>query len=166
MATIPVSFSILSSHYPARPNLTPALRGFMTSLGPGNTPCCVQVSHALNMAGQLITHTYKGQRRENARIRINGVDYYYLLAVDELERWLTLNYGPGDNVSLDGTGRRRTPRQIQASLQGRAGIVAFRTSGYGFHTELWNGRRIVQRDMNEHACFAQPRVLFWDCQSP
>lgn len=130
------------------------------------TPCCVQVSHSLNMAGQTITQTYIGQRRNNSRIRVHGQDYYYLLAVDELERWLTLRYGAGEVVHLDDGGSRRTPQQIKDYLQGRTGILAFRSSGYGFHTELWDGRQIVQRDMNEHACFSQPRVLFWDCGAP
>lgn len=164
MAVIPVSFELLRRHYPARPNLTPELRRFMNAT-PG-TPCCVQMSHSLNMSGQRVSETYVGGRRPNARIRINGVDYFYLLAVDELERWLTLRYGPGELVSLDAARRRRTPAQIRAALQGRTGIIAFRTSGAGFHTELWDGRQIVQRDMVEDACFNQPRVLFWDAGAP
>jgi len=31
---------------------------------------------------------------------------------------------------------------------------------------LWDGNQIVQRDMNEGACFSQPRVLYWDCRAP
>jgi len=164
MAVIPVSFDLLNHYYPARPNLTPELKTFMAST-PG-TPCCVQVSHSLNMAGEIITQTYAGQRRNNSRIVIHGKAYYYLLAVDELERWLTLRYESGENVSLDDASRRRTPQQIKAYLQGRTGILAFRNAGAGFHTELWNGRQIVQRDMNESVCFSQPRVLFWDCGPP
>lgn len=164
MAVIPTSFDMLKHFYPARPNLTPELKKFMNST-PG-TPCCVQISHSLNMAGQKITQKYAGQRRDNSRITINGIDYYYLLAVDELEKWLTLKYGAGEVVNLDDDGRRRTPEQIKAYLQGRTGVLAFRNSGAGFHTELWAGQRIVQRDMNENACFTQSRVLFWDCGAP
>ena len=166
MAIIPVTFNILRYHYPRRPRLTPELQRFMHSLGPGNTPCCVQISHCLNMTGQRITRTYKGQRRPNEPIRISGFTYYYLQAVDELERWLTLSYGPGETVSLDNSGRRRTPQQIKTYLHGRTGILAFRGHGYGYHTELWDGQQIEQRDINEPACFTQPRVLFWDCVSP
>ena len=127
------------------------------------TPCCVQVSHSLNMGGQIVAETYVGQRRNNSKITIDGTDYFYLLAVDELENWLTLIYGAGENVSLDDNNRRRTPPQIKACLQSRRGIITFRNNGAGFHTELWDGRQILQRDMNENACFSQPRVLFWDC---
>jgi hypothetical protein len=161
MGVIPASFEALRRNYPARPNLTPELRRFMDHT-PG-TPCCVQISHSLNMAGERITQTYVGQRRNNSPITINGVVLYYLLAVDEMEKWLTLRYSNGENVSLDPTNRRRTPRQIKEYLQGRTGILVFRDGGYGFHTELWDGAQIVQRDMNEDACFSQPRVLFWDC---
>jgi Type VI secretion system (T6SS), amidase effector protein 4 len=164
MAVIPVSFESLADNYPARPDLTPELKQFMAST-PG-TPCCVQVSHSLNMAGETITQTYVGQRRNNSAITINGAVYYYLLAVDELETWLTLRYGAGEDVGLDDSNRRRSPQQIKTNLQGRTGILAFRTSGAGFHTELWDGQQIVQRDMNESACFSQPRVLFWDCGAP
>jgi hypothetical protein len=164
MGVVPVSFELLRTNYPARPNLTPELKSFM-DVTPG-TPCCVQVSHSLNMAGQLITRTYVGQRRDNSKITINGRDYYYLLAVDELEKWLTLKYPDGESVHVDDAGARRSPQQIKDYLQGRTGILLFRNPGAGFHTELWDGQKIVQRDMNEHACFTQPRVLFWDCGPP
>jgi hypothetical protein len=161
MAIIPASFDKLRQNYPARPDLTPELAAFMSSIT--GTPCCVQVSHALNMAGLFVSQTYDGGRRANAPIRIDGRVYYYLLAVDELERWLTLKYGAGEVVHTEYDGRRRSPQQIKAYLQGRTGILAFRNAQFGFHTELWDGRQIVQRDMNEHALFTQPRVLFWDC---
>jgi hypothetical protein len=98
------------------------------------TPCCVQISHSLNMAGETITQTYVGQRRNNSGITINGSVYYYLLAVDELETWLTLQYGAGEDVGMDASNTRRSPQQIKTYLQGRTGILAFRTSGAGFHT--------------------------------
>jgi hypothetical protein len=48
-------------------------------------------------------------------------------------------------------------------LGGDQGILLFRTSGAGMHTELWDGQQIVQRDMDEPALFSQPRVLMWYC---
>jgi hypothetical protein len=160
--TIAASFEILSQYYPRRPDLTPELKRFMDSIT--GTPCCVQISHALNMAGEKITPTYIGQRRNNSLITTNGLDYYYLLAVDEMETWLTLTYGDGETVSLG-----RTPDEIKSYLQGRTGILVMRDGGYGtygFHTELWNGQTFLQTDMNVNACLAQPRVLFWDCGPP
>jgi hypothetical protein len=166
---IPVDFGSLRQYYPERPNLTRELKKFMDSLPSGSTPCCVQVSHSLNMAGARISKYYPGQRRtQNPIIRINETDYYYLLAVDELETYLTVTYGAGEEVSKDDAQQRRTPQQIKEYLQGRTGILAFRNAGAGFHTELWDGRQIVQRNMGEgeDKCFTQPRVLFWDCRAP
>ena len=167
---IPVSFERLSQYYPRRPNLTPELKKFMD--GTPGTPCCVQISHSLNMAGEKITPTYVGQRRNNSLIKINGLDYYYLLAVDEMEKWLTLKYGDGETVSLDDTGQKRKPDEIKRYLQGRTGILVMRDANVGFHTELWgrqdpvDGTTFLQNDMNVNACLAQPRVLFWDCGPP
>jgi hypothetical protein len=161
---IPVSFERLSQYYPRRPNLTPELKRFMNSIT--GTPCCVQMSHCLNMTGQRITQTYVGQRRDNSLIRINGADYYYLLAVDEMEKWLALKYGDGETVDLDDAGQKRKPNEIQRYLQGRTGILVMRDTGYGFHTELWDGKAILQTDIDVNACLTKPRVLFWDCGPP
>jgi Type VI secretion system (T6SS), amidase effector protein 4 len=163
MPVIDAPFETMKKFYPFRPNLTPELKRFMDSIT--GTPCCVQVSHALNMAGELIGPKNPGARRtNNAAIPAHGTTYYYVLAVDELENWLTVTYGDGEEVHVDEDGLRRTPAQIKASLQGRRGVLLFRDPGQaaGFHTELWDGAQIVQRDMNEHVLFTRSRVLFWD----
>jgi hypothetical protein len=43
------------------------------------------------------------------------------------------------------------------------GILLFRDGSAGKHTELWDGKQIVQRDMAEAALFSVPRVLVWIC---
>src|SRR5262249_6872070 len=105
---IPVEFAALARHYPYRTEKTgqyggklayPDLRLVMDR-NPG-TPCCVQVSHCLNMAGFRIPRIYDGGRRPNDGQKINGTTYYYLLAVDEMEIYLTNTYGPGELVSSD-----------------------------------------------------------------
>jgi len=171
MPTIPVPFDSLKLNYPRRPALTPELKRFMDALGAGNTPCCVQISHCLNMTGQRITKTYLHQRRDNARIIIGGSDYYYVLAVDEMEKYLSQKYGTGEIVQVDETGKKRSASQIKTYLQGRQGILVFRDGGAGFHTELWNGKTIEQAianggDVVEDPSFMKPRVLFWDCGPP
>jgi hypothetical protein len=65
-----VSFDALKRNYPGRPNLTPALKAFMVTPG---TSCCVQISHSLNLAGQPITQTYVGQRRNDSRWGRTGI---------------------------------------------------------------------------------------------
>ena len=78
MIYIPVSFATLQSFFPMRP-LTGDLKNFMDGLGPGNTPCCVQVSHSLNMAGEKIPQTYdyaKARGRSPTPIQVNGVSNF------------------------------------------------------------------------------------------
>ena len=177
MIYIPVSGATLQGFYPTRP-LAGDLKNFMDGLGPGNTPCCVQVSHALNMAGQKIPQTYdyaKQRGRSPSPIQVNGSTNHYLLAVDELEQWLTQKYGAGVNVralagltktpSSDPTQRRKDMDQMKAYLSGSKGILLFRSVGAGFHTELWDGTQILQRDMDETNLFSQARVLMWYCVS-
>ncbi len=177
MIYITAPFATLQSFYPRRP-LGGNLKTFMDGLGPGNTPCCVQVSHALNMAGEKIPQTYdyaKVRGRTPSPIQVDGVSNFYLLAVDELEMWLTQKYGAGLNVralaglkqtpSSDPTQRRKDVEQMKAYLSGYKGILLFRTAGAGLHTELWDGTRILQRDMDETNLFSQPRVLMWYCVS-
>jgi hypothetical protein len=170
---IPAPFVKLKVNYPMRP-LSGDLKTFMDGLGPGNTPCCVQVSHALNLSGEKIPSTYdyaKKRGRGPSPIKVDGETNYYLLAVDELEAWLTQKYGAGLDVralaglpatpSTNPVQRVKDMKVMQSYLSGDQGILLFRTSGAGMHTELWDGQQIVQRDMDEPALFSQPRVLMW-----
>lgn len=69
--------------------------------------------------------------------------------------------GPGEEVSADESGRRRSAAQVKDALQGRTGILVFSDLAYGKHTELWDVDRMYQPDMSP-ALFDSPKVLFWD----
>jgi hypothetical protein len=87
---IRVSFDSLKTHYPTYNKLPKTLQDFMDGLNnikPGNTPCCVQMSHALNKAGQLIPAT--SFRRSNSCANRPIDSHFYILAVDELEQYLS-----------------------------------------------------------------------------
>ena len=166
---IPIDFDKLKSNYPHRTSKEgqfggklahKELREFMSHT-PG-TPCCVQVSHAFNMAGFPIPETYPRARRFNSPIKIKGTTYYYLLAVDEMETYLTQEYGPGELVSHDGN-RKRNYLQVQSYLKGRTGLLVMRDSTPGVHTEFWDGSSFLQKDMAVKHLLELPRVLFWDC---
>lgn len=159
MPTIQGAFQLLRDNYPFRP-LTGDLKAFMESPGiKGGTPCCVQISHALNKGGIKIPKN--GFRRDNSDIPY-GSGIYYILAVDELARYLTDYWGEGENVFRDANGHRILPAAIKASLANRVGIIVFRDTGPGFHAELWDKTQILQRDMDEQKLFSQPVILFWD----
>ncbi|OJY36837.1 MAG: hypothetical protein BGP06_14265 [Rhizobiales bacterium 65-9] len=170
---IRVSFEDIRTNYPKYDKLPKPVKTYMDGLNKGieegkpkNTPCCIQVSHALNAVGQDIYS--RSYRRPNPRIP--GGNGYYLGAVDELEHYLAQRYGAGENIKKTPAGGTRTEKQMKEYLQDRTGLLVFRNSGAGFHTEFWDGAHILQSGaipgatavMNEKAIFGQARILFWD----
>lgn len=165
---IRINFDTLVAHYPTYSRLPQSLQNFMDGLNritPGNTPCCVQVSHALNLAGQLIPP--KSSRRNNSTIGPHN----YILAVDELEQYLSGRYGKGEEIKAMQSGKTRSLAEMKQYLHGRQGVLLFRNGGAGHHTELWDKTHILQDGnaisgggarMNESNIFGQPRVLFWE----
>jgi type VI secretion system (T6SS) effector Tae4 (amidase) len=158
MPQISLDWNTLKTAYPARK--TGWIKAYMDELGPGNTPCCVQMSHALNVAGADIES--KSNRRHNPHLKTPEGSYYYLLAVDEMKWFLEENFGEGEEISL-GKNNKRVVKisDMMAVLNGRTGILVFSNLHYGTHTELWNVDHLHQRDMSL-ALFNCPRVLFWD----
>lgn len=170
-ATIPLDYNTLASHYPARLAKVGEFGGKLAHADlrkvmdrcPG-TPCCVQVSHALNMSGFRIPAMVPGNRRRNEPQKIDGVTYYYLLAVDEMEKYLTDQFGPGELVRSDSDkALQRKAAEVKAALKDRKGILVMRQGFAGIHTELWDGTSFHQKDMAVDALLTQPRVLFWEC---
>jgi len=142
--------------YPMRP-LTGALKAFMDHT-PG-TPCCVQMSHALGVAGCYIGP--KSNRRRTSSITTATGKRNYLLAVDEMKWFLEQNFGMGDEISKDDNGNRRSLQDMMDVLNGRTGILVFSDLHYGTHTELWDVDHMHQRDISP-AVFHAAKVLFWD----
>jgi hypothetical protein len=168
---IRANFDTLRANYPTYKTLPPPLQTFMDNLNkitPGNTPCCVQICHALNRVGQLIPPA--SFRRPNSKIE----PYYYILAVDELEQYLSGLYGRGEQIKKALSGKMTLADEIKRMkeyLKDKQGILVFRNAGAGHHTELWDKTHIVQDGgavsgggavMNESNIFGQPRVLFWE----
>ncbi len=159
MPQISLDWDTVKAAYPMRP-LTGGLKAFMDGLGPGNTPCCVQMSHALNVAGCLVGP--RSNRRHTSRITTDAGTFNYLLAVDEMKWFLEDNFGVGDEISKDDQGRRITSiHDMKDVLNGRTGILVFSNLHLGTHTELWDVDHMHQRDISS-ALFNSPKVLFWD----
>jgi hypothetical protein len=105
---------------------------------PHDTPCCFQVSHSLNAAGQMIyPNSY---RRRNPQIV--GGNGYYLGAVDELEHYLAIRYGRTEDIKSG----RKSKEEVKEYIDGYQGILVSRDTGYGFHTELWDNDTIIQKE--------------------
>jgi hypothetical protein len=157
MNQISLDWDTVKAAYPMRP-LTGALKAFMDQT-PG-TPCCVQMSHALGVAGCTVGP--RSNRRANSRITTpTAGTRYYLLAVDEMKWFLEQNYGMGDEISKDDGGNRRSLADMKAILNGRTGILVFFNLQYGTHTELWDVDHMHQTDISS-AVFDAAKVLFWD----
>ncbi len=158
MNQISLDWDTVKQNYPMRP-LKGQLKAFMDALGPGNTPCCVQMSHALSAAGCVIGPM--SNRRKTAAITTSLGKKNYLLAVDEMKWFLEQNYGVGDEITTDEKGKRRALPAMKALLNDRTGILVFSDLAYGKHTELWDTDHMHQRDIST-TLFQQPKVWFWD----
>jgi hypothetical protein len=183
MGVIPATFGTLRANYPPRknaggydPGMYQCVADVIATLPSSSTPCCVQMSRALNMAGiALPAASYRPPRDSgNPQMTINGNTYNCILATDELEKFLydfTGDDGESINKNLDST---RSMSDIKAYIANRPGLLIFRYSdlkvpaprGQFEHTELWDGTQILQRDMNEGFLFTRPRVLMWDTNDP
>jgi hypothetical protein len=170
---IEVDFDTLQKNYPVYKKLPPHLQNYIDSLNKGlkegqprNTPCCLQVSEALNGCGGDHLLPPRSFRRANPELP-RGSGNYYLQAVDELENYLAGKYGAGEEIK---TGSRKDMASMKTYLNGKQGILCFRSSGAGTHTELWDKTRILQDGapsssgaaMNQEYIFGQPRVVFWE----
>lgn len=186
---IRAKFDTLKSKYPTYNLLPKSLQDFMDRLNkeipahvdaqgkeipaykPHNTPCCVQVSHALNLAGQkLPPHSF---RRLNSQIG----PFYYILAVDELEEYLAGVHGRGENIKRAPSGKVRSMDEMKQYIDGKQGILVFRDAppSAGLHTELWDKTHILQdgmspppapdgkkAGMSQTHIFGAAKVWFWE----
>jgi Type VI secretion system (T6SS), amidase effector protein 4 len=188
VGSIPVSIETIRRTYPHRIEKAGEFGGKLADpdlqkvmdRNPG-TPCCVQVSHALNLAGFPIRPGFNGERRKMESQNINGITYYFLLAVDEMENYLIDRYGsPAEafsNAPITVTARTAEERkrkiqaeeakdanQISARIRDRPGLLVMRDSTFaGIHTEFWTGKSFLQTDMAVAHLLSVRRVLFWDC---
>jgi hypothetical protein len=169
MGVIPVSIKHLIEQYPRRDKQDPKKYQYVEQVMktvPG-TPCCVQMSHTLNLNGiQVPPASYR--RNPIPKLKIDTLERFYLLATDEIEVFLWTMFGEPELINLD-LNKRRSIAQIKAYIDKRPGLLVFRHAELRIpppkdkfeHTELWDGKAMVQRDMSEKL-FNCPRVLMWD----
>ncbi len=165
-AFIRADFDVMWKKYPMHNALPEGIKNYIAGLkradpGSNPTPCCLQMSWALNAAGHTIPS--RSYRRQNAMIDKQN----HIGAVDELEMYLTSRYGKTEDIKKDAWGNSRSLAQMKAYLDSRQGILVFRDQTPGVHTELWDTNSIKQKagapgGMNEGHIFGQPRILFWE----
>lgn len=165
-AHIRANFDAMWASYPIFTALPSEISDYIAALkraNPGSnpTPCCLQLSWALNASGHKVPRD--SFRRQNADLGRGG---WGLGAVDEVEVYLTNRYGRTEDITRGPSGTRSVP-QMREYIHGRQGILVFRDSTPGVHTELWDTSTIRQRGggaggMSEGYIFGQPRILFWE----
>jgi hypothetical protein len=174
MGVIPASISRLTEEYPRRDQKIPEKYKYVNDVMRGlkGTPCCVQVSHALNMCG-IPVPPISYRRNPNPKLTIGGKRCNYLLATDELEEFMQSTYGEPEMINRN-LNKTRSAEEVKSYIAGRPGLLIFRYSGlrtvppeHKFeHAEFWDGSGLLQKDMAFNALLAKPRILMWDTNDP
>jgi hypothetical protein len=117
------------------------------------TTCCIQMSHAINMAFHLVDAT-KMVGLRSTRLRPTHAaaiaaaankNFHYIASVDEMKGFLTDQFGEGEEISHTAFGKAATPAQSKSFIQDQPGILVFMgTSPWGVHTEIWTGNDFNQ----------------------
>jgi hypothetical protein len=150
-----------------RGSLDGELDGWASELfneNPNYTTCCMQMSHAINMAfvnrdvSKLIgTRSVRGRLTHSATIaRAGNKEFHYLASVDEMKGFLDRTFEPGRKISS------------RKDIEDQPGIVVFMgTAQSGIHTEIWIGDNFHQTFMkNNFASLGWPNTWFWSLGDP
>jgi Type VI secretion system (T6SS), amidase effector protein 4 len=201
---IPVRFDIFLTYYPKVRKIPPdpkkgetdtliklwddggSLKKELDGWATGNynenhsyTTCCIQMSHAINMA----FHTADASKMIGLRTKRNpprpthvekiksvaNMEFHYIASVDELKGFLTDTFGDGEEISRGANGARATEVQAKAIIQDRPGIMVFMgNSPWGVHTEIWLGDDYNQDWMKRKGPYGDgwAPVWFWSIGDP
>jgi hypothetical protein len=148
-----------------RGSLNGELDGWVTELineDANYTTCCIQMSHAINMAFvntdvSKMVGVHSVRRNTHSVIaRAGDREFHYLAAVDEMKAFLDDTFEPGRKISS------------RKDIEDQPGIVVFMgTSPWGVHTEIWLGDNFHQIFMkNNFASLTMKNVWFWSLGDP
>jgi hypothetical protein len=147
-------------------SLAGELDGWVTeniNISASYTTCCIQMSHAINMAFHTADPTkmigLRTNRRATHGVRVRSVanmEFHYVAAVDEMKAFLEGTFGEGEEITS------------RNDIDDRPGIVVFMgNQTYGIHTEVWIGDNFHQDFMKGNfAALTRPRVWFWSIGDP
>lgn len=147
-------------------SLSGELDGWVTGLineSPNYTTCCIQMSHAINMAF-LHKDTTKmvglqSNRRATHGFKIKNAgnrEFHYIASVDEMKWFLDSTFAQGVEITS------------KDDIADQPGIVVFMgTVPYGIHTEIWTGDNFHQPWMkNNFTALTRPTVWFYSLGDP
>jgi hypothetical protein len=130
---------------------------------PTYTTCCIQMSHAINMAfhasdvSKLVgLLSYRRPTRGFKIASVANKVFQYIASVDEMKEFLDDTFEAGVEISS------------RADIADKPGIVVFMgNQPYGIHTEIWTGDNFHQTFMKGNfAALTKPRVWFWSLGDP
>jgi hypothetical protein len=149
-----------------RGSLNGELDGWVTELineDANYTTCCIQMSHAINMAfvntdvSKMVgVHSVRRNTHSVKIARAGDREFHYLAAVDEMKAFLDDTFEPGRKISS------------RKDIEDQPGIVVFMgTSPWGVHTEIWLGDNFHQIFMkNNLASLTMKNIWFWSLGDP
>ena len=156
MAKIPINFDVLLMHHPYHNQIRALLREPLKSLViKGNwSPCCIQVSYALNRAGAPIEDAsfYSPEMKRGVRLFKSGAENC-IIDVFDMRGYLDGRYGKAENF-------KGSKEQMIAAISGRKGIIRFGTT----HVDLWEGDRYHQqfrKDLPDSGAWAVTEAGAW-----
>jgi hypothetical protein len=142
---------------------------------PNYTTCCIQMSHAINMAFHMADPSKmvgaRSVRRKTRAFKIAAAankEFHYLASVDEMKAFLDSTFDEGEEISRRADGKPASPQEAKSFVQDRPGIVVFmKHQAWGFHTEVWTGSDWHQNWMKGRmGPFGWAPVWFWDMGVP
>jgi len=147
-----------------------------------NTTCCIQMSHAINMAfhtadpskmiGMRTTRPGKEARPTHGqKIKAAAnMEFHYIASVDEMKDFLEDTFGNGEEISPPASTKEAMAAHSKSLIQDRPGILVFMgTSPSGVHTEIWTGNDFHQSWMKGRTDTFGPSwvpVFFWSIGDP
>jgi len=130
---------------------------------PSYTTCCIQMSHAINMAfyrkdaSKMVgLKTYRRKTRGFKIKSIGNQEFHYVPSVDEMKKFLEEKFGAGLEI------------KSKDDINGTPGIIVFMSGlPYGLHTEVWTGDNFHQAWMRGNFnSLKRPKVFFWGLGDP
>lgn len=142
------------------------LDGWATALINENasyTTCCMQMSHAVNMAFLGVDEEkmvgLRSYRRANHGEKIASIAnrlFRYIASVDEMKAFLDETFEEGVEITS------------RDDIKDQPGVVVFMGNQFaGIHTEVWTGDNFHQGFMRGNfASLTKPKVWFWSIGDP
>lgn len=160
MPAIPIDFNLFLSKHPYHNEIRALIGEPLKGMVIKNkwSPCCIQVSYALNNAGApIVENSYFGPEMGRKVRLFRGGEDLYIIDVFDMRAYLDGRYGEAENY-------KGTKQAMIDEIRGRTGIIRFGRA----HVDVWEGERYHQqhrRDLPDSAAWAVSEAGAWGAPS-